>query len=359
MGRTSLDFALRTNDNTKELPMKMRRDRRNLAVSSLTTSLCMMCMPAWAGATDSVHADPQAQPNDQPQAIMLAPAPVLPPPPQAAADTERMIGSDKLLLTGGVSQIEGSAGGGLTPWAVIGGYGTRDEIGANAYYTHVGLQDYHLDDAGALIGIRDRIELSISQQRFNTEDVGAALGLGRGFTFRQNTFGVKVKLVGDAVLDQSSWLPQISVGLQYKTNDEGGFHGLLKAIGGKHTKGTDFYISATKLFLGQSLLLNGTVRLTKANQIGILGFGGDRNDSYNAEFEGSVAYLLSRNIAIGAEYRMKPNNLGIAKEDDWYDAFIAWAPTKHVSVTLAYAHLGNVVIRDNQSGLYASLQVGF
>ena len=31
--------------------------------------------------------------------------------------------SNKLLLTGGVSQIEGAAGGGLTPWAVIGGYG--------------------------------------------------------------------------------------------------------------------------------------------------------------------------------------------------------------------------------------------
>ncbi|MGP1665525.1 MAG: DUF3034 family protein, partial [Rhodanobacter sp.] len=28
--------------------------------------------------------------------------------------------SNKLLLTGGVSQLEGAAGGGLTPWAVIG-----------------------------------------------------------------------------------------------------------------------------------------------------------------------------------------------------------------------------------------------
>lgn len=42
---------------------------------------------------------------------------------------------NKLLLTGGLSQVEGSAGGGLVPWAVIGGYGTRDEIGANAFYT--------------------------------------------------------------------------------------------------------------------------------------------------------------------------------------------------------------------------------
>jgi len=264
--------------------------------------------------------------------------------------------SGKLLLTGGVSQIEGSAGGGLTPWALIGSYGTQGQFGANAFYTRVNVQDYHLDDAGAMFGIDNRVEFSVAQQRFDTEDVGAALGLGRGFSFRQNVIGVKVRLFGDAVLDQDSWMPQVSVGAQYKSNNQGA---VLHAIGAKSDHGTDYYTSATKLFLSQSLLLDATVRFTKANQIGILGFGGDKNDSYQAEFEGSVAYLLSRNWAIGAEYRQKPNNLGIAKEDDWYDAFVAWAPTKHVSLTLAYADLGNIVIKDNQHGLYASVQVGF
>ena len=267
-----------------------------------------------------------------------------------------MATSDKLLLTGGVSQIEGSAGGGLTPWAVIGGYGTQDEIGANAFYTRVNLPDYHLDDVGALVGFYNRVELSFAQQRFNTEKVGGALGLGNGFTFTQNVIGVKVRLFGDAVLDQGSWLPQVSVGLQHKTNDQAA---VLKYIGAKSDQGTDYYISATKLILSQSVLLNATLRYTKANQIGILGFGGDKNNSYQAEFEGSVAYLLSRNWAVGAEYRQKPNNLGIAKEDNWYDAFVAWAPTKHVSVTLAYADLGNIVIKQRQRGLYASVQVGF
>jgi len=46
--------------------------------------------------------------------------------------------SGKLLLTGGVSQIEGAAGGGLTPWAVIGGYGTGelDDTWAYDYNTN-------------------------------------------------------------------------------------------------------------------------------------------------------------------------------------------------------------------------------
>lgn len=264
--------------------------------------------------------------------------------------------SNRLLLTGGVSQIEGAAGGGLTPWAVIAGYGTRDEIGATAFATRVNVQDYHLNDVGAAVGFYDRVELSVAQQRFNTEDVGAALGLGRGFTFKQTVVGVKVRLFGDAVLEQDSWLPQVSIGAQYKKNDQ---DAVVKFVGAKRSQGTDYYISATKLILSQSVLLNATVRLTKANQTGILGFGGDKRNSYQPMFEGSVAYLLSRNVAIGAEYRQKPNNLGIAKEDDWADLFIAWAPTKHVSLTVAYADLGNIVIKDKQRGLYASVQVGF
>jgi len=264
--------------------------------------------------------------------------------------------SGKLLLTGGVSQVEGSAGGGLTPWAVIGGYGTRDQIGANAFYTRVNLNDYSLDSYGVLVGFYDRVELSVSRQKFDTEAVGGLLGLGNGFTFTQDTFGVKVKLAGDAVLEQDRWLPQISVGAQYKKNDQAG---VLAFIGARDDSGVDWYVSATKLYLAQSLLLNGTVRFTKANQFGILGFGGDRNDSYRAQFEGSAAYLVNRHLAIGAEYRTKPDNLGIAGEDDAWDVFVAWAPYKNVSLTVAYVDLGNIVIRDDQRGVYASLQVGF
>ncbi|MGL6290123.1 MAG: DUF3034 family protein [Silanimonas sp.] len=264
--------------------------------------------------------------------------------------------SGKLLLTGGVSQIEGAAGGGLTPWAVIGGYGTRDEVGGYAFYTRVDINDYSLDSYGVLVGFYDRVELSASQQRFDTEAVGAALGLGRGFAFTQDTFGLKVRLFGDAVLEQDAWMPQVSAGLQHKQNDRAG---VLAFIGARDDSGTDLYLSATKLYLAQSLLVNGTMRFTKANQFGILGFGGDRNDDYEAQFEGSVAYLLNRHLAIGAEYRQKPDNLGIAKEEDAWDVFLAWAPTKTVSLTVAYVDLGNIVIADNQRGVYASLQVGF
>ena len=273
----------------------------------------------------------------------------------AHAQTSDFTTSSKLLLTGGVTNIEGSAGGGLTPWAVIGGYGTKEQIGANAFFTNVRSKDYELRTGGALIGLYDRIELSLAEQKFDTRQVGGLLGIGNGYKFTQKIYGAKVKVAGDAVLEQDSWLPQIAVGFQRKENDRGD---LLRALGIKSDKGTDYYVSATKLLLAQSILLNGTVRFTKANQTGILGFGTATRDKYDVVFEGSAALLLRKNLAIGAEFRQKPDHLPF-KEDNWFDLFIAWTPTKNVSVTLAYADLGNIVIKDKQKGTYLSLQVGF
>ncbi len=261
----------------------------------------------------------------------------------------------KLLATGGVSQIEGAGGGGLANWAMITGYGTRDGVGANVHYTTVLLPDYTLHSAGVAVGLFDRLELSYAWQEFDTQEVGAALGLGRGFTFHQNIFGAKLKLIGDAVYEQDSWLPQLSVGLQHKENDRGAVIG---AVGGKSDQGTDYYLSASKLFLAQSLLVNATWRHTRANQFGILGFGGDRHAGYSAQFEGSAAYLFSRRFAVGAELRTKPNNLSIAKEQAAWDIFAAYFFSKNLSATLAYADLGNIVIRDDQRGAYLSLQAG-
>lgn len=260
----------------------------------------------------------------------------------------------KLLLTGGVSSIDGAAGGGLTPWALTGSYANPGEVGGTAFATRVQTQDYALNDYGAALTVSDRVELSIARQEFDTQNAGAALGLGAGFKFKQNIIGVKVRLAGDAVLDSDSWMPQISAGVLYKHNEQGN---VVRLVGAKDDTGTDFYVSATKLFLGQGLLVNGTLRATKANQNGLLGFGGDRNNSYSFEPEVSVAYLLRKDVAVGAEYRAKPNNLGFAREQDWNDVFVAWAPSKHLSITAAYANLGDIATFKNQRGWYLSAQL--
>ncbi len=267
-----------------------------------------------------------------------------------------LVNGGKLLLTQGVSTIEGSAGGGLATWATITGYETRDGIGANAHATYVDVSDYTLRDFGASVGLWDRVELSYAREEFDTASTGAKLGLGKNFTFDQDVYGAKVRVIGDAVYDQDSWLPQIAVGAQYKQNDK---NAIVHAVGAKSSSGTDFYVAATRVLLDQSLVLDATVRFTRANQTGLLGFGGDKGSDYSPEFEGSVGYLLTKQLVVGGEYRTKPDNLGFAKEDDWWDLFAAYALNKHLSVTLAYASLGDIATFKDQHGLYISLQAGF
>lgn len=261
----------------------------------------------------------------------------------------------KLLLTNGITSLEGSSGGGLTPWATIAGNETRDGIGLSAHVSLVEVRKYDYQSAGFAVGLFDRIELSYARQNFNTNEIGALLGLGKNYAFNQDVFGAKAKIAGDLVYGPTM-LPAIAIGAQFKNNRNGA---IVRAIGARHDEGIDYYISATKLFLGPSILLNATARLTKANQLGILGFGGDRHNAYGVQLEGSAAWQLSRRLAVGGEYRSKPSNLGIAREDDWYDLFAAYAVNRNITATIAYVDLGSVATIKKQRGVFLQLLAGF
>ena len=280
--------------------------------------------------------------------------------PRARAET------DKLLLTGGVTSIDGAAGGGLTPWAVIGSNASEGQWGATATASVVSTRNYTMQVQGVLLAVADRAELSLARQDFATGATGRALGLP-GLHLKTEVLGAKLRLAGDAVLDSDTWMPQVAAGVEMKQTDAGALKPTLQALGA-HTNGFDFYISATKLFLAQGVLVNGTLRATKANQNGLLGYGGMYHDSYRLEPEFSVAWLASRKLAFGAEYRRKPDNLDPSvlgaglQEDDWWDMFAAWAPSRHVSITVAYVQLGRIVpgvATRRQDGGYLSAQLAF
>ena len=105
----------------------------------------------------------------------------------------------KLLLTGGVSSIDGAAGGGLTPWAVIGSNATAGETGFTAHLSRARTQDYGLTTYGVALGWRDRVELSLAQQDF---DAAAAIalngiapfGVTPGQHIKMDILGVKVRV---------------------------------------------------------------------------------------------------------------------------------------------------------------------
>jgi hypothetical protein len=296
--------------------------------------------------------------------LLLGVACLLAPTSQAA--------DGKLLLTGGVSTIDGAAGGGISPWALTGSYATVGQWGATAHLSAARSQDYSLLAFGATVAWHDRVELSLARQDLNAGDNLAPLGL-TGLHLKQDIVGLKLRVAGDAVLDSDSWMPQLAVGLLHKRSDAGALGPVLYGARGgplgASANGTELYISATKLFLAPGILVNLTLRGTEANQGGLLGFGGANSPGWRVQPEVSVAWLLHRTLAVGAEYRAKPDNLdqsalgaGALQENDWFDLFVAWAPSKTLSLTLAYVDLGRIapaVQPRRQTGVYASVQVAF
>ena len=275
--------------------------------------------------------------------------------------------SGKLPLTAGFNDVDGVGGAGLVPWALITGYGTADSWGANAHYTAVQLRDFRLRSYGVAVGALNRFEASATEDQFDA--TGTALN---GLGVAQHIYGLKVRVYGDAVYDQDSWVPQTAVGVEYKKNTgisnsaAVGLPGLSSPtqLGAKSDTGTDWYVNATKVFLAHSLLVNATLRFTKANEFGLLGFGGDRSNSRSAEFEATVAYILTRKFAVGAEYRDKPHNLGVDDERAAWDVFAAWTPSRNISIVGAFVSLGSILapvteVSRDQNGAYLSLQVGF
>jgi hypothetical protein len=316
--------------------------------------------------------------------------------------------SGKVLATGGVSMIDGAGGGGIVPWATITGYGTNQGINGNLHYTYAPLANYTLHSIGAAVGFWDRFELSYTSSSLTTgstfdtlglvfDTVGgltdsvAGLPISTGIepfntTIDMEVIGAKVRVFGDAIYDSDSFIPQIAIGGFYKKNKN---DDLLRTLGADKTKDWEAYISATKIFFPINTLINITARYTAANQTGLVGFGGPDGSDKEVRPEISLAYLLRKDTVIGVEWAKHGDNLngqsvevagldltslqptletlGLANvagtltqnESDWYDAFVAFFPNKNLSITMAYAMLGNITLTPDQHGLYLSLQASF
>ncbi|WP_232819931.1 DUF3034 family protein [Aliidiomarina celeris] len=255
----------------------------------------------------------------------------------------------RLLATGGVTMIEGAAGGGLVPWAVLSSYAEEDEWGGTVAVSQADVNDFRLSVMGVSVNYRNRLELSFAKQTFNLTTIGGDL--------TQNILGAKYRLGGDILYGQ---MPQISLGLQYKENTR---FGLPQAVGAQRDSDIDAYLAVSRAWLAgpfdRTWLVNGTVRATRANETGLLGFGGDLNDSHELLAEVAVGVFLHRSLALGVEYKQKPSNLGFAEESDWSSLFMAWFPSKSVAITGAYVDLGEIAGLAGQEGFYLSLQASF
>jgi Protein of unknown function (DUF3034) len=83
----------------------------------------------------------------------------------------------------------------------------------------------------------------------------------------------------------------------------------------------------------------------------------------------ALAWLLAVNTAWAGDRllgnltlratRAKPDRLSAFKEENAWDAFVAWFPHRNLSLTAAWLELGNIADKPNQRSLYLSAQVGF
>lgn len=255
----------------------------------------------------------------------------------------------KLLGTSGLLSIQGSSGGGLTPWAVIAGYGEDTQFGGAASVAYVNVDDFSLRNVGAAIGVYNRVEISLAQNQLTSE----------GPTLKTQIVGAKVKLYGDLVYDK--W-PQVSLGAQHISNR---IDDVLRALDVQQKSGTDLYLSASKLWLDgpfhRQWLASGNLRSSRSTQEGLLGF--DRSRRW--QMDGTIAVLLNRKIALGLEYRGKQGSSkrlsgqttrAPFEEDAWRNVFLAYFPNHHFSVAAAYVDLGKINSAKDQRGVFLTVQ---
>ncbi len=213
------------------------------------------------------------------------------------------------------------------------------------------VRNFSLDSIGLTASWNDRVEVSIARQRFTLDAHLVPNGLSRHID--QTIVGTKLRVGGDLIYGR---VPQLAVGVLYKQNHD---DTLPRALGAKRDHDVEAYFSASRLVLDgpfdRNWLFNGTLRATRANETGLLGFGSATNDDFELVGEVSAAMFFNPSFALGVEYRQKPDGLEAIGESDWRDLFLAWFPSKQWSIALAYVDLGTIAAQGHQDGVFLSV----
>lgn len=258
-----------------------------------------------------------------------------------------------------ITDVDGQAGGGLVPWALL-------SSGPTVAISHLNTQNLGVNIIAANTSFANRVEVSYAHSMLDV--TGSTLGSNN--IDAVDNIGLKVKLndMGDA-------MPQFALGLVYKKASGNLPDNVLTPALGIDSSSTDVYAAATKIVNlgGKNVLLNGVLRATKANQMGLLGFGGGSTagakTGYSIEPEVSAELFAADNVVIGAEYRAQPSNSvaatdGVLHQNAAYDLNVVYVANKNLTLTAAYVGLGQVApgvtgSSNNQNGMFLQAQVSF
>lgn len=262
--------------------------------------------------------------------------------------TAAALGEGRLRGSGGVQSIDGSAGSGLVPWAVIAGHGEEREWDLVAGVALARFNDVDLRAGSLAVAYGTRLELSAARLSLGLDSVAASR-----FGFPQridvDVLGAKMRLAGDLIYGPAG---QLALGVQWRRSRDSELPRALAS--GRH--GSDAYLSWSRLWIdglaGRQTVANLTVRSTSAHQLGLLGFSAQRS----LLLEGSAGIYVHPNWLLGVEHRSKPDRIAFVTEDHWRGVYLAWMPSRHWHAALAGVDLGRIGELGRQRGIYFSVQ---
>ena len=210
--------------------------------------------------------------------------------------------------------------------------------------------------------IGDRFEFGYGFDALALDDLPSDIQAATSIDISDDTvylhnFNGRVALIKEGAFGRG-WMPAVTFGVHYKYNDtvdsiDDDLGGTLTGIGIEDNDGVDLTLYASKMItaLPRPILINAGLRNTSAAHIGLLGF----TDSRDTVFEGNVVAFLTERLALGAEYRQKPDNYDeisglVEEESDWWSVVAGYVVNNNLTVSGGYFNLGTVLNqRDNDA----------
>lgn len=252
--------------------------------------------------------------------------------------------------------IEGTGGLPITPTAYLANPGPEGEVfgkpAVSAQAIWVGRKDMQV--LAATWTLWRRLELGYAVNRLALDDfdgdVRDATGLDIGADqIYLHHFNARLNLIRE-----NEWgipcMPALTTGIHYKYNNNideinRDVGDALETIGYNDNDGVEFTLTASKTItsLPRPVIFSVGARASKASQFGLMGFG----DKYMVSFEGNLDVLVTDNLAIGGEFRDKPEVMGripglVAQDDPWWDVHAAYFFGPHSSLYAVAGDAGGV-----------------
>lgn len=297
--------------------------------------------------------------------------------------------------------IDGDGGGAIVPWAYLSNPAGEGMFGKPAFSAwRWSSDDYTFDFLGVALTVANRVEFGLAYQRADVDDLrddlkadsAAALG-GSMLDLGEDDAGIINAHAKVLLLKETDNWPAVAFSVTYKNaldvddiDDSltagaravigAGAPRVLDWMGVDDDDGFEFNLMATKLWKTEIPILTSiNLRYTQAVQLGFLGF----SDHWSLNPEVTLAILPKPNLAVGVEYRQKPDELDSLndylganagarfaaledysfEEDAFIDFFVSYQATPKLSISGGVADIGNVFHRKTRSIWAVNLNYGF